>query len=66
MIVDDYHFGACRLAIDAYRAEHGITAPLHRIDAMSVFWVKGEAAVAKTSETVDTHERERSPSRRRR
>lgn len=42
VIVDDYHFGACRLAIDTYRAEHGITAPLRRIDAMSVFWVKGE------------------------
>lgn len=46
MIVDDYNLGACRLAVDTYRAEHGITAPLQRIDDNGVFWVK-EATKSK-------------------
>lgn len=39
VIVDDY--GAvegCRKAVDTYRAEHGITAPLQEIDWSGVFW----------------------------
>jgi O-methyltransferase len=38
-IVDDYYsFEECRRAIDEYRSKHGITAPIQRIDALSVYW----------------------------
>lgn len=38
-IVDDYYsFAECRRAIDEYRAEHKITAPLVQIDWASVYW----------------------------
>ena len=38
-IVDDYHsFEECKRAVDEYRSQHGISAPLVRIDAGSVFW----------------------------
>ncbi len=40
-VVDDYYaFTDCQRAIDEYRAEHGITAELHRIDKMAVYWRK--------------------------
>lgn len=40
-IVDDYYaFTDCQRAIDEYRSEHGITAELHRIDKMAVYWRK--------------------------
>ena len=38
-IVDDYHsFEECKRAVDEYRSQHGISAPLVRVDAGSVFW----------------------------
>ena len=38
-IVDDYFsFDECRQAVDEYRALHGITAEMIRIDNMSLFW----------------------------
>lgn len=40
-IVDDYYaFTDCQRAIDEYRAAHGITAEMHRIDKMAVYWRK--------------------------
>jgi hypothetical protein len=37
--VDDYYsFEECREAIDEFRAERKISAPLVRIDNMSVYW----------------------------
>lgn len=42
VIVDDYHsWAGCRQAADEFRARHGITAPLQRIDAHAVFWRQG-------------------------
>jgi O-methyltransferase len=46
VIVDDYGcVPACKLAVDEFRAEHGITAPLEKIDWTGVLWRKdaGEA-----------------------
>lgn len=41
VIVDDYHgFDECRRAIDEYRAKHGVTEPLVRIDNLAVYWQK--------------------------
>lgn len=40
VIVDDYAFGGCRLAIDDYRAAHGIEEELVRVDDNGVFWRK--------------------------
>ena len=38
-IVDDYYsFEECRLAVDEYRAAHGIDAEMVRIDNHAVFW----------------------------
>ncbi|MBN9267902.1 MAG: class I SAM-dependent methyltransferase [Hyphomicrobium sp.] len=41
LIADDYHlFEAHRAAIDEYRAAHGITDPIIRIDEFGAYWVK--------------------------
>jgi hypothetical protein len=41
LIADDYHlFEAHRTAIDEYRAAHGISDPIQRIDEWGVYWVK--------------------------
>ena len=41
VIVDDYHsWPGCRRAIDEYRAEHEITAPLVAVDDQAVWWRK--------------------------
>jgi hypothetical protein len=40
LVVDDYAIDACRTAVTDYRREHGITAPLHRIDWTGVRWQK--------------------------
>jgi hypothetical protein len=41
VIVDDYKvIPACKEAVDDYRAEHGITAPLNHIDWNAVYWQK--------------------------
>ena len=39
-IIDDYHLGPCRRAVDDYRSQNGIGATIHRIDTNSVFWRK--------------------------
>ena len=41
LIVDDYGaHPSCALAIEDYRAEHGITEPVEQIDWTGVFWRK--------------------------
>lgn len=37
-IIDDYALKGCRQAVDDYRAQHGITAPMEWIDSASAFW----------------------------
>jgi O-methyltransferase len=45
VIVDDYGcVPGCKQAVDEYRAEHGITAPLQEIDWTGVLWRKGQPA----------------------
>lgn len=44
VIVDDYDaVPACPLAVHDFRAEHGITDPIQRIDRLSVFWRRSES-----------------------
>jgi O-methyltransferase len=39
VIVDDYGgWKSCRAAVDDYRAEHGIDAPIHAVDWTGVWW----------------------------
>lgn len=39
VVIDDYlTFDGCRLAVDEFRAEHGITAPITPIDVNAVWW----------------------------
>ncbi len=39
VIVDDYGgWASCRAAVDDYRAEHGIGAPIHEVDWTGVWW----------------------------
>ena len=39
VIIDDYHtFVGCRRAVDEFRSEHGITAPLTVTDAQTEVW----------------------------
>jgi len=39
VIVDDYNsWEGCKTAVDEYRAQHGITAPIVKIDTHSVYW----------------------------
>lgn len=41
VIIDDYGcVPACKLAVDEFRDEHGIAAPLEKIDWTGVFWRK--------------------------
>jgi O-methyltransferase len=40
VIVDDYALAGCKAAVDDYRAEHGITAPIERVDWTAVYWRK--------------------------
>lgn len=45
VIVDDYGcVPACKLAVDEFREEHGITEPLEEIDWTGVFWRKAGTA----------------------
>ncbi|CAN5162080.1 TylF/MycF/NovP-related O-methyltransferase [soil metagenome] len=47
VVIDDYGcVPACKLAVDEFREEHGITDPLQRIDWTGVFWRKGPAVPA--------------------
>jgi len=38
VIIDDYWLPPCRAAVDAYRAEHGITEELVPVDRAIVYW----------------------------
>lgn len=38
VVIDDYCFDSCRAAVDRFRADHGITSPLHHIDWCATFW----------------------------
>lgn len=38
VIVDDYILPACKKAIHDYRDQHGIDAPIQRVDSDAVFW----------------------------
>jgi len=41
LIVDDYgDFEPCRRAVEDYRARHGVTEPINRIDWAGVYWRK--------------------------
>ncbi len=41
VVVDDYDaFAPCRRAVQEFRRERGITAPLRHIDRMAVYWRK--------------------------
>lgn len=39
-IIDDYGLAGCRQAVDEFRENNHITAPLHRIDWTGVYWRK--------------------------
>jgi hypothetical protein len=41
VLVDDYGgWPPCRAAVDDYRAEHGITEPIHEVDWTGIWWRK--------------------------
>ena len=40
VIVDDYALAPCRQAVDEFRSEHGITAPIERINWTIMHWRK--------------------------
>jgi hypothetical protein len=41
VIIDDYNgWEPCRQAVDDYRRDHGIDAPLTSVDWMAVWWRK--------------------------
>jgi hypothetical protein len=40
-IIDDNWIPACRGAVDDYRAAHGITGEIVRIDSQGAYWIKG-------------------------
>jgi O-methyltransferase len=40
LIVDDYGWENCRQAVEDYRAEHGISEPIERIDWVGAWWRK--------------------------
>jgi O-methyltransferase len=40
LIVDDFGWENCRQAVEDYRAEHGITEPIERIDWVGAWWRK--------------------------
>jgi O-methyltransferase len=39
-IIDDYALKGCRQAVDDYRAEHKIAAPIQTIDWTGIYWRK--------------------------
>jgi len=50
VIIDDYGcVPGCKLAVDQYREEHGIIAPLVEIDWTGVFWRKEGPVVGQTA-----------------
>lgn len=40
LVVDDYALPGCRAAIDDFRRDRGIAAPMHKIDWTGVWWQK--------------------------
>ena len=45
LILDDYgSFPGCREAVDEFRAEHGITEPIEKVDPACVRWRRESAA----------------------
>jgi O-methyltransferase len=47
VIVDDYYaLASCRQAVDEYRAEHGISEPIQRIDWTGAYWQRATLAQA--------------------
>lgn len=49
VIIDDYGVvPSCRDAVHEYRDRHGITAEIHKIDEMGVFWRRGEEILRPT------------------
>jgi len=42
-IIDDFYLEPCRLAVEEYRAAHGIDAEMRVIDPWSVYWRKGKS-----------------------
>lgn len=40
VVIDDYGLEPCRMAVDDYRAEYGVTEPLNEIDWSGVWWRK--------------------------
>jgi hypothetical protein len=40
VIVDDYILPACRKAVDDFRRDHAIEAPMEDVDGAAVFWEK--------------------------
>jgi O-methyltransferase len=54
LVLDDYgSFEGCRRAVDEFRSEHGIGAPIERIDFTGVRWRKQEE-VAVRAPSLDT------------
>jgi hypothetical protein len=43
-IIDDFFLGPCRLAVEEYRAAHGIEAEMRVIDTCSAYWRKAAEA----------------------
>ncbi len=43
-IIDDFFLGPCRLAVEEYRAAHGIDAEMRVIDTCSAYWRKAAEA----------------------
>ena len=53
VIVDDYgNVPACRQAVHDFRAEHGISEPIERIDWGGVFWRRAANAVPRIDSVV--------------
>ena len=42
VIIDDYELDPCRRAVDTFRSERSIVAPLIRIDSNGVLWRKND------------------------
>lgn len=38
VIIDDYLLGPCAQAVNDFRAERGVTAPMHPVDGAAVWW----------------------------
>ena len=50
--VDDYGTPACQEAVDAFRARHGIDAPLERTEWLGASWTKGAPAAPDAGEDL--------------